>query len=133
MIAADEATAATAADGRPTVGGASLDASLGSLRQCQATTMRSLQLDSLAPGLRVEITGRLKSAHSTHLKMRRKNIDFGQVCDARALRIVIGEPGESPGTKDEVEACYAVVNAIHKLHRGASLFIFVFSYLHTGD
>jgi hypothetical protein len=50
MIAADEATAATAADGRPTVGGASLDASLGSLRQCQATTMRSLQLDSLAPG-----------------------------------------------------------------------------------
>ena len=133
MIAADEATAATAADGRPTVGGASLDASLGSLRQCQATTMRSLQLDSLAPGLRVEITGRLKSAHSTHLKMRRKNIDFGQVCDARALRIVIGEPGESPGTKDEVEACYAVVNAIHKLHRGAFLFIFVFSYFRTGD
>jgi hypothetical protein len=133
MIAADEATAATAADGRPTVGGASLDASLGSLRQCQATTMRSLQLDSLAPGLRVEITGRLKSAHSTHLKMRRKNIDFGQVCDARALRIVIGEPGESPGTKDEVEACYAVVNAIHKLHRGASLFIFVFSCFRTGD
>jgi len=117
MMAADEATAATAADGRPTVGGASLDASLSSLRQCQATTMRSLQLDSLAPGLRVEITGRLKSAHSTHLKMRRKNIDFGQVCDARALRIVIGEPGEAPGTKDEVEACYAVVNAIHKLHR----------------
>ena len=117
MMAADEATAATAADGRPTVGGASLDASLSSLRQCQATTMRSLQLDSLAPGLRVEITGRLKSAHSTHLKMRRKNIDFGQVCDARALRIVIGEPGEAPGTKDEVEACYAVVNAIHKLYR----------------
>ena len=117
MMAADEATAATAADGRPTVGGASLDASLRSLRQCQATTMRSLQLDSLAPGLRVEITGRLKSAHSTHLKMRRKNIDFGQVCDARALRIVIGEPGEAPGTKDEVEACYAVVNAIHKLYR----------------
>ena len=79
--------------------------------------MRSLQLDSLAPGLRVEITGRLKSAHSTHLKMRRKNIDFGQVCDARALRIVIGELGEAPGTKDEVEACYAVVNAIHKLYR----------------
>ena len=46
MMAADEATAATAADGRPTVGGASLDASLRSLRQCQATTMRSLQLDS---------------------------------------------------------------------------------------
>ena len=39
------------------------------------------------------------------------------VCDARALRIVIGEPGEAPGTKDEVEACYAVVNAIHKLYR----------------
>jgi hypothetical protein len=34
-----------------------------------------------------------------YLQMRRKNIAFDQVCDARALRVVVGEPGAAPGTK----------------------------------
>ena len=87
------------------------------MQKCRDTTLRSLQLDALAPGLRVDIEGRLKSAHSTHLKMRRKKIPFAQVCDARALRVVVGEPGEQPGTREEVVACYDLVEAIHKLYR----------------
>ena len=125
--AADAATAATVAgagadasarayaDAR--MGGASLEASLEALQKCRDTTLRSLQLDALAPGLRVDIEGRLKSAHSTHLKMRRKNVPFAGVCDARALRVVVGEPGEQPGTREEVVACYDLVEAIHKLYR----------------
>ncbi|EEH60167.1 uncharacterized protein MICPUCDRAFT_12650, partial [Micromonas pusilla CCMP1545] len=92
-------------------------ASLNALASCRDACMRSLQLDAIAPGLRVDITGRLKSAYSTHLKMARKKIPFGAVCDARALRVVIGEPGPAPGTKDEVEACFVLLEAIHKLYR----------------
>jgi molybdopterin converting factor small subunit len=116
LAAADAATAATAG-GRPAVGGASLAASLAALRACESTTLRVLQLDALAPGLRVDITGRLKSAYSTHLKMRRKGVPFGKVCDARAVRVVLGECGDAPGTKEEVTACYALLEAIHKLYR----------------
>jgi hypothetical protein len=112
--AADAATAATVAGAGADasarayadaqMGGASLEASLRALQKCRDTTLRSLQLDALAPGLRVDIKGRLKSAHSTHLKMRRKKVPFAQVCDARALRVVVGEPGEQPGTREEVVA-----------------------------
>ena len=116
LAAADAATAATAG-GRPEVGGASLAASLAALRACESTTLRVLQLDALAPGLRVDITSRLKSAYSTHLKMRRKGVPFGKVCDARAVRVVLGECGDAPGTKEEVMACYALLEAIHKLYR----------------
>ena len=116
LAAADAATAATAG-GRPEVGGASLAASLAALRACESTTLRVLQLDALAPGLRVDITSRLKSADSTHLKMRRKGVPFGKVCDARAVRVVLGECGDAPGTKEEVMACYALLEAIHKLYR----------------
>ena len=131
------------ADPRTSLGGASLEASLRALRVCENTTLRSLQLDAVAPGLRVEITSRLKSAYSTHLKMRRKATGFGRVCDARALRVVVGEsPSPAPlvdgdlsggatpredaasssssgtaGTPEEVEACFALLNAIHKLYR----------------
>ena len=125
--AADAATAATVAGAGADasarayadaqMGGASLEASLRALQKCRDTTLRSLQLDALAPGLRVDIKGRLKSAHSTHLKMRRKKVPFAQVCDARALRVVVGEPGEQPGTREEVMACYDLVEAIHKLYR----------------
>ena len=110
-----DASARAYADAR--MGGASLEASLEALQKCRDTTLRSLQLDALAPGLRVDIEGRLKSAHSTHLKMRRKKATFAQVCDARALRVVVGEPGEQPGTREEVVACYDLVEAIHKLYR----------------
>ena len=124
---ADAATAATVAGlgsdaaargvADAQMGGASLEASLEALRLCRDTTLRSLQLDALAPGLRVDIKGRLKSAYSTHLKMRRKKVGFTQVCDARALRVVVGEPGVQPGTRDEVIACFDLVTAIHKLYR----------------
>jgi len=104
-----EGVASLGEGGRSMVGGASLEASLLALRSCQETVLRSLQLDSIAPGLRVDITSRLKSVYSTYLKMRRKDVSFGQVCDARALRVVIGEPGQAPGTKDEVEACFVLL------------------------
>jgi hypothetical protein len=121
FIAADVAIAAAAtnASGRLNNGDSpsSMEASLNALASCRDACMRSLQLDAIAPGLRVDITGRLKSAYSTHLKMARKKIPFGAVCDARALRVVIGEPGPAPGTKDEVEACFVLLEAIHKLYR----------------
>jgi hypothetical protein len=47
---------------------ASLEASMAALDSCRDATRRSLQLDAIATGLNVDITVRLKSAYSTHLK-----------------------------------------------------------------
>ena len=66
--------------------------------------------------MNVAITWRLKSAYSTHSKMTRKSIPFGEVCDARALRVIVGEAGEAPGTKDEVETCFVLLVGLYTLN-----------------
>ncbi|MCV6590222.1 MAG: GTP diphosphokinase [Marinobacterium sp.] len=54
-----------------------------------------------------EVNGRAKHIYSIWRKMQRKNIDFSQVYDVRAVRILV----------PEIRDCYAVLGIVHGLWR----------------
>ncbi|MBY4678814.1 GTP diphosphokinase [Marinobacterium arenosum] len=54
-----------------------------------------------------EVMGRAKHIYSIWRKMQRKNIDFSQVYDVRAVRILV----------PEIRDCYAVLGIVHGLWR----------------
>ncbi len=58
-------------------------------------------------GIDGEVTGRAKHIYSIWRKMQRKNIEFNQVYDVRAVRILV------PKSRD----CYAVLGIVHGLWR----------------
>jgi GTP pyrophosphokinase len=58
-------------------------------------------------GIPCEVNGRAKHIYSIWRKMKRKNIEFSQVYDVRAVRILV------PSLRD----CYAVLGIIHSLWR----------------
>ncbi len=58
-------------------------------------------------GLHAEVQGRPKHLYSIWKKMQGKQLDFGQVLDVRALRVVV----------DDVPACYAALGRAHELWR----------------
>ncbi|WP_420599055.1 GTP diphosphokinase [Neptuniibacter sp.] len=58
-------------------------------------------------GIEAEVNGRAKHIYSIWRKMQRKNIDFSQVYDVRAVRILV------PQSRD----CYAVLGIVHGLWR----------------
>jgi GTP pyrophosphokinase len=52
-----------------------------------------------------EVTGRIKQIYSLYLKMKDQNINFDQVYDITAFRVIV----------DTVKACYDVLGIIHSL------------------
>lgn len=64
-----------------------------------------LQAEMAAVGVRAEIYGRPKHIYSIWNKMRGKDIDFDQVYDVRAVRIIV----------DEVRDCYTALGIVHHL------------------
>jgi GTP pyrophosphokinase len=56
-------------------------------------------------GLKAEVTGRPKHIYSIWNKMRAKQLDFSDVHDVRALRVIVPTPGE----------CYSVLGIAHDL------------------
>ncbi|HVW63740.1 MAG TPA: bifunctional (p)ppGpp synthetase/guanosine-3',5'-bis(diphosphate) 3'-pyrophosphohydrolase [Nitrosospira sp.] len=56
-------------------------------------------------GIPAEVTGRPKHIYSIHKKMKRKEVDFGEIHDARAVRILV----------DDVKDCYAALGVVHNL------------------
>ncbi|MCP5350144.1 MAG: GTP diphosphokinase [Oceanospirillaceae bacterium] len=58
-------------------------------------------------GIECQISGRAKHIYSIWRKMRRKNIDFSQVYDIRAVRILV----------PEVKDCYAALGIVHAFWR----------------
>lgn len=60
-----------------------------------------------AAGIEIDIQGRAKHIYSIWRKMRRKNIDFSQVYDIRAVRILV----------PEVKDCYAALGIVHTFWR----------------
>lgn len=58
-------------------------------------------------GVQGELAGRVKHIYSIWRKMRRKGIEFGQVYDVRAVRILV----------PEVQDCYAALGIVHSLWR----------------
>ena len=67
--------------------------------------MATLRASLEEMGIKAEITGRPKHIYSIWNKMRTKQLDFSQLYDVRALRIIV------PDVKD----CYAALGVAHNL------------------
>lgn len=75
----------------------------GYIRRVIAT----LQGELKASGIEAELSGRAKHIYSIWRKMRIKGIDFSQVYDIRAVRVLV----------PEVRDCYAALGIVHTLWR----------------
>ena len=64
-----------------------------------------LKREVQAIGVTAEVYGRPKHIYSIHNKMRAKRLDFSQIFDVRALRVLV----------DEVKDCYAVLGIVHQI------------------
>ncbi|HEX9184055.1 MAG TPA: bifunctional (p)ppGpp synthetase/guanosine-3',5'-bis(diphosphate) 3'-pyrophosphohydrolase [Burkholderiales bacterium] len=71
------------------------------IAEAMATLARELE----AAGIKGEVHGRPKHIYSIWNKMRGKSLDFEQVHDVRALRVIV------PSVKD----CYAALGVVHNL------------------
>src|SRR5690606_7766660 len=67
--------------------------------------MARLRSELAAVGIEAEITGRPKHIYSIYNKMRKKRLDFSQVFDIRALRVLVRE----------VRDCYTVLGVVHQI------------------
>lgn len=77
-------------------------------REQGVETVRTRLVAALAEaGLHAEVQGRPKHLYSIWKKMQGKQLDFDQVLDVRALRVIV----------DDVPACYAALGRAHELWR----------------
>src|SRR3989454_1011853 len=74
-------------------------------QQYIARTIATLARELEEVGVKAEITGRPKHIYSIWNKMRSKSLDFSEVHDVRAARIIVGE----------VKACYTALGVLHNL------------------
>jgi GTP pyrophosphokinase len=70
-----------------------------------ANAMDTLARELRALGIDAQITGRPKHIYSIWNKMRSKELDFSELYDVRALRVIV----------PEVKDCYAALGAVHNL------------------
>ncbi len=70
-----------------------------------AEAMALLSRELAAAGVTAEVAGRPKHIYSIWNKMRAKSLDFSEVHDVRALRVIV------PGLKD----CYTALGVVHNL------------------
>jgi len=70
-----------------------------------AAAIATLQRELQAAGVTGELTGRPKHIYSIWNKMRTKGLDFSQLYDVRALRVIV------PDLKD----CYTALGVVHNL------------------
>jgi GTP pyrophosphokinase len=68
-------------------------------------SIQVLQQELKASNLRAQVTGRPKHIYSIWNKMRSKNLDFENVYDVRALRVIVPTPAE----------CYTALGVVHDL------------------
>ena len=71
------------------------------------TVVYRLKDELQATGVRCDVYGRAKHIYSIWRKMSRKNLDFSQIYDIRALRILV----------DSVPDCYRAMGTVHVLWR----------------
>jgi GTP pyrophosphokinase len=74
-------------------------------QQYIARTIATLARELEEVGVKAEITGRPKHIYSIWNKMRSKSLDFSEVHDVRAVRIIV------PAVKD----CYTALGVVHNL------------------
>lgn len=64
-----------------------------------------LQHELTQAGIGAEVTGRPKHIHSIINKMRRKHLEFSELYDVRAVRILV----------DDIKGCYTALGLIHNM------------------
>ncbi|AYC32150.1 GTP diphosphokinase [Pseudomonas cavernae] len=69
--------------------------------------MAQLKSELAAAGIRADISGRAKHIYSIWRKMQRKGLDFSQIYDVRALRVLV----------PQVRDCYTALGIVHTLWR----------------
>ncbi len=67
--------------------------------------MRTLSAELAAAGVKAEVSGRPKHIFSIYSKMRAKGLDFDEVYDVRALRVLVGA----------VKDCYTALGVVHNV------------------
>jgi GTP pyrophosphokinase len=73
-------------------------------REAQVAQLRQLLADQLlAQGISAQVQGRPKHIYSIIKKMRGKSLDFSQVRDLRALRVIV----------NSVDDCYRALSLVH--------------------
>jgi GTP pyrophosphokinase len=82
-----------------------LDEKRAEREQYIANSIGVLKEKLAAAGVNNEITGRPKHIYSIWNKMRAKQLDFSDVHDVRALRVIVPTPGD----------CYSVLGIVHDL------------------
>lgn len=82
-----------------------LDEKRAEREQYIASAMALLDRELKAAGVKAEIAGRPKHIYSIWNKMRSKELDFDEVYDVRALRVIV----------PEVKDCYAALGVVHNL------------------
>ena len=70
-----------------------------------ADVIAQLQQALKQAGIKAEVTGRPKHIYSIINKMKRKHLDFDQLYDVRAVRILV----------EDIEQCYAALSIVHEL------------------
>lgn len=70
-----------------------------------AVVVDKLQRELQQTHIKAEVTGRSKHIYSIHKKMKRKEVDFKEIHDARAVRVLV----------NDVKDCYAVLGVVHNL------------------
>ncbi len=79
------------------------EASIEAVREALAQEMK-------AAGVDAEVQGRPKHLYSIWKKMQGKQIDFSQVFDVRALRVIVSD----------IPACYAALSRVHERFRAVA-------------
>ncbi|KFJ89671.1 (p)ppGpp synthetase [Pseudomonas sp. 1-7] len=69
--------------------------------------MANLRQELEATGIKADISGRAKHIYSIWLKMQRKGLQFSQIYDVRAVRVLV----------PEVRDCYTTLGIVHTLWR----------------
>ena len=70
-----------------------------------ADVLATLQQELARHDIKGEVTGRPKHIYSIINKMKRKQLDFDQLYDVRAVRVLV----------EDVEQCYAALSIVHEL------------------
>ncbi|MEW9898821.1 bifunctional (p)ppGpp synthetase/guanosine-3',5'-bis(diphosphate) 3'-pyrophosphohydrolase [Chitinivorax sp. PXF-14] len=70
-----------------------------------ADVLRILRGELQALGIHGEVSGRPKHIYSIYKKMQKKHLDFSEVYDVRAVRVLV----------DDIKDCYTVLGIVHNL------------------
>ncbi|MEW6313294.1 MAG: bifunctional (p)ppGpp synthetase/guanosine-3',5'-bis(diphosphate) 3'-pyrophosphohydrolase [Pseudomonadota bacterium] len=82
-----------------------LDEKRGQRERYIGDVIALLRREMQQAGINAEVSGRPKHIYSIYKKMRRKDVDFTELYDVRAVRVLVGD----------VKDCYAALGVVHNL------------------